>query len=155
MTLPRLPWQRSTSGDWFVAYPDDHPDHAATVRHMPQAVGQEKWQWSVFWEGRFGEFGMAADRQAAADAATEAWHRLIETTKVPRDVVGEIDAMLDRLSQRIPAGLLEEDTEYLHKVLNQIRVRWETAIRLDRMEPNIKRLMEAVSAELYRRRTGI
>ncbi|GHA15015.1 hypothetical protein GCM10007989_07200 [Devosia pacifica] len=97
---------------------------------------------------------MAPDRQAAADAATEAWHRLVETTEVPRDVMGEIDAMLDRASGGVPADLLSEDSDYLRLVLSRIQKRWEAAIKFDRLPPGAQRIMEAVSAELYRRRVS-
>jgi hypothetical protein len=112
------------------------------------------WRWHVSWAGKFSQGGNCSERQRAADQATEAWWHQVEKAANARDVEGEIKAMLDRIEQELPTrDLLKESTDYLHKVIWHIVNRWREDIKFGRQPENVAILMDALSEELFERRT--
>ena len=102
--MNRLPWQRYPFVHGFIAYPDgdDTPHHYAAI--WPEAGARfGAWRWLVRIDPpdkqpdkRPGDFtsgvwrnGVEPDKQAAADAATAAWHELIDDA--PRDAVTSVN----------------------------------------------------------------
>jgi hypothetical protein len=152
----RLPWTRRESGTGFVAYPDiTCPEARAQVQFNATLPIGRQWQWSVQWPDRFRQNGQASDKQAAADEATAAWHKLAATTAAPRNVRADIEALLEAIeSAPPPAALWEEDSDYLRKVLWHIKERWGEEIRHERTPAPVSELMTRISEILYRRRTN-
>lgn len=87
--MKRLPWQRYEFVHGFIAYPDgdDTPHHYAAI--WPEAGARHgSWRWLVRIDPpgkQPGDFtsgvwrnGVEPERQAAADAATEAWAEVVE-----------------------------------------------------------------------------
>lgn len=113
MQVPaRLKW-RVEQGR-FAAYPlgDERQDRVAIVQYQSHRPTGTQWLWSVWWPGWFSDDGVAADKQTAADRATEACWRLV-VTQQPRDIDAELDVILARiLVMPPPNSLLTESTEH-------------------------------------------
>lgn len=87
---PRLPWQRYPEVSGFIARPDGVPHRYAAI--WPESGARHgSWRWLVridppdkgpadFESGIFRN-GIEAERQAAADAATEAWPSVVAGAK--------------------------------------------------------------------------
>lgn len=116
MDVPaRLNWRKEK--DRFAAYPLGPilPDRLAWI--APFGPVHRSWKWVVSWEGWFSEHGIAPGKQEAADEATRAWWRLVQT-EVPRDV--DFDAtriVAQALVKPVPNSLYHEDGPFLQKVL--------------------------------------
>jgi hypothetical protein len=126
MDVPaRLKWRREEGR--FAAYPTatEPKERFAEIRlyntgyntNVTPAHPIEHWTWRVVWEGWFVEHGFADSKQAAADRATAAWWRNVQT-ELPRDVSLEAAMIRARALVRPPPNsLFSEDAEYLQKVL--------------------------------------
>lgn len=159
MDVPaRLKWRKEEGR--FAAYPTatEHKARFAEVRlyntgydsttSPPRPV--EYWAWLVRWDGWFVEHGFAHSKQAAADSATEAWWRNIET-ELPRDESLEAAMIVARALVRPPPNsLFNEDAEYLQKVAWHLRQVHGAEIRAG--VPIVKNLDEQLAAEIARRR---
>jgi hypothetical protein len=153
--VERLEWQRNPAGG-FVAHPEgvEHPDCRAIIWLGVHLSPDHQWQWAAGWSKRFQYSGMAPTKQAAADAATEAWWRG-KAMPIPRDIDGEIEAILDAILSKPPApDLLGEDSGYLRRLMHLARARWEVDMIRETVPVQVKELMAALSQELYRRRIG-
>lgn len=145
----RLPWQSFPEGG-FIAYPDgeEHRDRFATLSTLISSGG---WTWTV----RSADAvitGYAASKQAAADAATEAWPKVVETAcqlaaTAARDAqrLAMIDAIADDPDPDLSSfGVEEANYENLMWIMDRIRSRART--------PGILKLMQALSAQFYKLR---
>jgi hypothetical protein len=111
----RLKWQREK--DRFAAYPvgSIHTDRLAWI--APNIAQCGSWNWGVKWAGWFSFGDVAGSKQSAADQATEAWWRLVQT-EIPRDVDLEACMIVARAMVRpVPNSLWAEDTAFLRKVM--------------------------------------
>lgn len=158
MDVPaRLKWR--VEGARFVAYPagDDYRERRAEVQFLGKMslgdqVGVPRWRWSVQWTGWFSVDGHGADKQDAADKATEAWWRQI-CTPIPRDVDTEIDVIVARiLVMPPPNSVLQEDTAYLQRLNWLLFERFKAEIEAEAVPMPVRNLLAGISAELYRRR---
>lgn len=89
--VPRLTWHRTygKSGDYTARPFTDLRYAPSFARIMEEAISPRgpHWDWTVqVWNEHrtFAESGDAPDRQAAADAATEAFWRQVERGGLPR-----------------------------------------------------------------------
>lgn len=149
----RLPWQKNPSGG-FITYPEgeEHSGRRAIVWYSVSHPKGSQWRWTVGWDKWFRETGLAATKQAAADAATEAWWRQ-KQTPIPRDIEGEIEAILAALlTKPPPSDLLREDGDYLRRLMHAIRLKWERDLRRETAPCQVMDLIAAMSEELYARR---
>jgi len=159
MDVPaRLKWRREK--DRFAAYPTaTEPDqrYAALWLYRAGAAGNsnhfekwESWAWIVKWEGWFVESGHAPSKQAAADQATEAWWKHVQTD-IPRNIDLEAAMIAARALVRPPPNsLFAEDTDYLRKVLWHLHRSYGEEIAQGL--PAVRNLYDQISAELFRRR---
>lgn len=159
-TIPaRLKWV--VEKDRYVAYPagHDHPERKAEVQFLGKMslgteIGVPRWRWSVQWPGWFSADGYGADKQDAADRATEEWWRLI-TSPIPRDVDTEIDVIVARiLVMPPPNSLLTEDTAFLQRLNWLLFERFKDEIKADAAPMSVRILLAGTSEELYRRRVA-
>ncbi|WP_172125295.1 hypothetical protein [Devosia sp. 919] len=106
----------------------------------------------ISWPKWFEQNGQAADKQAAADAATEAWWAHV-ATPIPRDVGTEIDVLVARVLVVPPPNyLFSEDSEFLRKLINALRLQFEAQMWAGETPRVVEDLLKSLSAELYRRR---
>ena len=136
----------------FSAYPVgfDQPRRFASI--WPNVGRSHTWAWNAGWEGWFTASGVGESKQEAADAATEAWWRLV-VTPIPRDVEGEIAVLAARAPVMPPPNsLLTEDRDYLVRLNRALAQLYAAELRNGLLPRRIKNLMEALSAELCRRR---
>jgi hypothetical protein len=112
----------------------------------------KQWLWAISWPKWFEQNGQAADKQAAADAATEGWWAHV-ATPIPRDVETEIDLLVARVLVVPPPNyLFSEDSEFLRKLINALRLQFEPQMRAGGTPKVVEDLLANLSAELYRRR---
>lgn len=159
MDVPaRLKWRREL--DRYAAYPTatEPNDRFAAVKLIRdgydggrvELVQVRTWHWHVRWEGWFQESGIGSSKQEAADRATAAWWRNIQTD-IPRDVEFEAAMIAARaLVQPPPNSLFAEDAEFLRKVLWHVHNVYSAEIAAGL--PGVKNLYDQISQELYRRR---
>ncbi len=86
--MERLAWQR-VGPEHFYARPTGPTSRAEAVIMLIEG----HWWWRVSWPERFSHAGaiVVGDRQAAADAATDAWWEAVTTTDAPANAAkGEI-----------------------------------------------------------------
>ena len=139
-----------------MAYPTGraHPERAAVIQWRQHLPVDRQWFWVVTWPKWFNQNGQAADKQAAADAATEAWWSHV-ATPIPRDVETEIDVLVARVLVVPPPNyLFSEDSEFLRKLINALRLQFEAQMRSGETPTVVEDLLANLSAELYRRRVG-
>lgn len=118
----------------------------------PNVAKYGSWLWNASWPGWFVEAGHCESKQEAADAATEAWWRLVNT-EIPRNVDFEVAMIVARLLVRpVPNSVFGEEPEFLRKVLWNIQNVYADEIKRGMLPPPVKNLMEQVSAEISRRR---
>jgi len=140
----------------YAAYPvgDERPDRVAIVQYQSHRPKGAQWFWSVWWPGWFSDDGVAADKQEAADRATEAWWRLV-VTQQPRDIDAELDVILARiLVMPPPNSLLTESTEYLRRLNGMLARQYAAEMKAEAMPTPVRNLLARLSSELYRRRVG-
>ncbi|WP_297104217.1 hypothetical protein [uncultured Devosia sp.] len=149
MDVPaRLKWRKEP--ERYAAYPvgSIHADRLAWI--APNIARYQSWKWVVSWERWFAESGVADSKQEAADRATEAWWRLVQTD-IPRDVDLETSMIVARLLVRpVPNSLFDEDADYLRKVMWALNNVYRTEI-IEGV-PAIRNLYDQLSAEFARRR---
>ena len=153
MQVPaRLRW--TVEQGRFAAYPigSDRRDRLAIVQHQAHRPTGLQWFWAVRWPGWFADDGVAADKQEAADRATEAWWRLIVTPQ-PRDVDAELDVIVARiLVMPLPNSLLMESTDYLQRLNQMLARNYAAEMKAETTPPAVRNVLASLSAELYRRR---
>lgn len=155
---PRLKWQKAEEG--FIPHPTatDHQERFASVRLYNSGWNIdatphkrfESWLWQVKWLGWFVENGYGDSKQGAADRATEAWWRCVQTDP-PRNVDMEVAMIVARaLIMPAPNNLFAEDAAFLRKVTWHLHQVYRAELAAG--EPRQKNLSEQLSAELFRRR---
>ena len=152
MVPARLHWHREEQR--FVAYPTGrtHPERCAVIERREHLPLERQWFWVVSWPKWFEQNGQAADKQAAADAATQAWWAQV-ATPIPRDVETEIDVLVARaLVVPPPNYLFSEDSAFLRKLINALRLQFEGQMRAGETPRAVEDLLANLLAELYRRR---
>lgn len=148
--LQRLKWIREK--DRFAAYPVGHDMSRRGAFIAPNTGRTGSWTWTAIWDGWFAESGIGETKQEAADAATEAWWRLVGTD-IPRDVETEVAVLVARAPVMPPPNsLFAEDRDYLVRLSRALASLYAAELKAERLPPAIKNLMENLSAELYRRR---
>ncbi len=148
----RLPWERGPGG--FEAYPNgrDHPDQSATLRPAISPTGS--WTWAIR-HGLASTPGIASSSQAASDAANDAWpkailHDLELRAKTQHDA--ELLAAIERVTVEADPdvaaifSISAADKQTLSWLMDQVRHRTRT--------PGLNKLIDALSRELYKFRTG-
>lgn len=116
-----------------------------------KAAAKELWREELNEEERH-RSGVAESKQAAADAATEAWWSLV-MAPIPRDVEHEITVLVARAPVMPPPNsLLNEERDYLVRLNRALALLYAAELRSEQLPPPIKNLMETLSSELYRRR---
>lgn len=163
MLVPlRLKWIKAKKG--FIAYPIGlvNRDSFAAIDHYHTSVGgdahthtyTESWRWRVHWEGWFVEAGFGESKQAAADMATEKWWQMVQT-ELPRNVELEAAMIAARVLVRPPPNsLFDEDSEFLHKVLWQLKNAHGHELQAGTATPQVSNFMEQLTAEMDRRRAA-
>lgn len=159
MDVPsRLKWRKEK--DRFVAHPTatDQKERLAEVWHHRSGYNTntepygpyEIWAWRVHWNGWFSESGFQPSKQAAADAATEAWWKNIQT-EIPRNESLEAAMIVARAMVRPPPNsLFSEEAEYLRTVMWHLHNVYSAEIAAGL--PAVKNLYDQISAEFARRR---
>ena len=156
--LPRLPWEPHPEGG-FIAYPEGWREQPQRYgRLTPYLAGQPgQYTWSVNYDGQ-AIANVSDNKQAASDAANDAWPRVIEMARKAaaraewerhtREMIakaerGEID----------PSYFANEAANYENMmwVMDQIKPR--PGIR-NTISVGLQRLVDAISAEFHRRRRG-
>jgi hypothetical protein len=148
----RLPWERGDKPRHFIAR---RPEGTAEVWwHPTDTSGPEGWRWRV----RCGETvdtGSEGSKQDAADRATGAWPTLVARERARRAKIDAAAKLEADLTEAHNAGRVDlmafgvnETSEYqrLVHILDFVR-------RQGWLDGPLKPLVEAVSNELFRRRT--
>jgi hypothetical protein len=150
MDVPaRLKWVKEP--DRFAAYPVSNLFRDRIVWIAPYTPVYQSWKWAVSWEGWFSHHGFSANKQAAADDATEAWWRLVRTD-VPRDVDFDATRIVAQvLVQPIPNNLFGEDGPFLQKVLWHLKNVYRDEIKAEEVPPKANDLIEMLESEIERR----
>lgn len=162
MDVPRLKWRQGGRG--YIAYPvgdwhDSHGQRCAEVWLLMSGINTdrvphqkfESWSWAVRWQGWFAHHGFADSKQGAADRATEAWWKAVQT-ELPRNVELEVAMIVARAPVRpLPNSLLGEDDDFLRKVNWHLNDVYGSALKRDDAPGAVKELMSRLSEELYSR----
>lgn len=110
------------------------------------------WSWLGEWSGWFADSATCESKQDAADAATEAWWKWVQTD-IPRDTDTEIAVIAARVLVMPPPNHLNtESAAYLRKLIGTLRIQCEAELRADSVPRPAADLIANLSAELYRRR---
>ncbi len=154
--MERFKWQRDGKGG-FVAYPEGEAakTRSATIRRN-NSSGDRPWSW---WAGydTAKRSGIASTQQEAADRVREVWPRLREQAAEDTREAAEREA-LRTLVQRMAThgdlplsvfGIEQSDSERLRRIIWLL-----THGGMGSIDGKAKPLVDACSAELYRRRTG-
>ena len=139
-----------------MAYPVGrrHPERCAAIEWREHLPVERQWFWVVSWPKWFEHSGQAADKQTAADAATGAWWAHV-ATPIPRDVETEIDVLVARVLVVPPPNyLFSEDSQFLRKLINALRLQFEAHMWAGETPPVVEDLLANLSAELFRRRAA-
>ncbi len=152
MTVPaRLKWVKEK--DRFAAYPTatDRQERFAAVWLLHDSYyGWQTWHWVAEWSGWFSEAGTATSKQEAADLATEAWWRSVQT-EIPRNLDLEAAMIVARASvSPVPNSVFAEDPEFLRTILWHLHSVYKDEIA-GRVQP-VRNLYDQISNELFRRR---
>lgn len=149
----RLAWTKDGAGG-FEAYPDgrEHVDRVARIRPMTSRTGA--WIWTV-------RCGLASDSrtadstQEASNAANIAWTWAVlenATLQAKADREAGLLAKVDQITVEADPDVAEifaiatADMDTLSWIMNQVRHRTRT--------PGIEKLIDALSRELFKFRTG-
>lgn len=150
MDVPaRLKWRKEQ--DRFAAYPLGSilPDRVAWIATNPSSLA--RWKWVVSWEGWFTQSGFASDKQHAADQATEAWWRLVQT-EVPRDIDFDATRIVAQVLVRpLPNSLFAEDGAFLQKVLWHLKNVFQEEIAAANVPVVVTDLVAQLEGEIERR----
>lgn len=160
MDVPaRLKWRKESGR--FVAYPvglgnkgryaSVQIDLSSVTTQSPPSQA-DSWRWSAVWDGWFSNSGYADSKQKAADLATEAWWRLVQTD-IPLNVNLEAAMIVARVLVRpMPNSLLGEDTEFLQKVMSHLSIVYARELRDEALPGRVEAMMARLSEQLFSRR---
>lgn len=150
MDVPaRLKWRNETNR--YAAYPvgDILPDRVVWIQ--PYTPVYQSWKWVVSWEGWFSEADVASSKQEAADRATEAWWRLVQT-EIPRDVDFEATTLVARVLVRpMPNSLLSDEPKFIQTVLWHLKNVYRKEISEGAAPAVVTNWVEQLEAEIERR----
>lgn len=149
----RLPWQPHPEGG-FVAYPEgwrEQPERYARMTPYPYGGDKNAFTWAVRCGGH-AITDIAPSKQAASDAANQAWPRVVEMAKLAgarseweRNQI-EMIGKLER-GELDPHYFANEAANYENMMWIMDRVKNKRPMSL-----HIERLVEALSREFFRRR---
>jgi hypothetical protein len=149
---PRLPWQRNPKGG-YIAYPEgeEFPRRHATVHY--DGVSSIKWAWLVRWEDAV-ESGHKPSKQEAANEATDRWPVIVRNGMALAAAKAEADKLEADVRRQMTVGDLPlgyfidgADSKKLTRILDLVKAGGG-------LNGPAKGLVEACSAELFRRRAG-
>lgn len=104
------------------------------------------------WDEWFSRCGFADSKKKAADRATAAWWRLVQTD-IPRNVDLEAAMIVAGVLVRpMPNNLLGEDTEFLQRVMSNLAIVYAQELRDEALPGLVEAMMTRLSEELFRRR---
>jgi hypothetical protein len=155
VAMERLPWKKARP-DKFVAHPEGEGTEPSAHVWLDQTRPRgSNWLWSVRLAKWFNANGNAADAAAASAAATQAWHTL-KQTPIPRDVAGEIAAIMAVIeTEPLRDDLLSDDYAFLLGLMNEIRIKYIGTMQYPPPPPDqVRKVMAELSAEFHRRRTA-
>ena len=149
----RLPWQRNPKGG-YISYPegDGFPRRHATVHY--DSVSSIKWAWLVRWEDAV-ESGHKPTKQEAANEATARWPVVVRNgmamaaERAEREKL-EADVRRVMAGEDVPIehfGIGTADSARLIRILDLVKAEGG-------LHGPARGLVEACSAELFRRRAG-
>lgn len=155
MDSARLPWRRATGHRGFDAFPDGdgRPERMAKIEFYPP---NNTWAWRLTYDGASSS-GVAGTIQAASDAANAEWPEVIEKAR-KEAARSEWEREHIELIGRIERGELPPEA-FANAAADRENLMWV----MGRIKPRpgrgpvtagIQRLVDAISRELYRRRTG-
>jgi hypothetical protein len=154
MTAPRLPWQPHPEGG-FIAYPEGWKEQPDRYGRITIHTATSRWSWSVNYDGQ-AVADIAETKQAASDAANEAWPRVIELARVAG---GRTEWERNTLEMIEKAKLGEIGPHYFaNEAATYENMMWV----MDRIRPKpyagpiaagLQRVVDALSAEFFRRRS--
>ena len=153
----RLQWQPHPEGG-FIAFPDGPGRTDRCARLIPQAVGPiGSYTWWVKYDGQ--SIGSAADsKQAASDEANRAWPRVIEAAARAAERQAWERHTLDMIAEAErgeidPSYFANEAADYENMMWVMQRLRRPPGLTA-RLSDGAQRIVDALSAEFYRRRKG-
>ena len=150
----RLPWQRHEGG--FITYPDGPHNlrRFATVMANLVLPVTNRWVWTIHCDGASMN-GTNASKQEAADCVTANWPRAVQQAAVleaqaqrRRRWLAQIEQAASETDPDVAAifAISTADQESLSWIMDQVRHRTRT--------PGLTKLIDVVSRELYKFRTG-
>lgn len=149
----RLPWQRNPAGG-FIAYPEGEQfkDRVATIRHdMTSSV---PWHWWISYDAAK-KSDHAKTKQAAADAATAAWPLMKADAARLADIAAEAETLRTKVRRMMKLGDVPlSDFAIATSSSDQLRRIIDMAREVGGLDGPGRPLVQACSAELYRRRTA-
>lgn len=150
MDVPaRLKWRKEP--ERYAAYPVGDILTDRVVWIAPHKPVYRAWKWVASWEGWFSASDMAGDKQEAADMATAAWFRMIQT-EVPRDVDFEATTLVARVLVRpMPNSLLSDEPEFIQSVLWHLRNVYRPELEAGSAPSVVVNWVEQLEAEIERR----
>ena len=153
MTNVRLPWRRHPALRGFIAHPEgaSPPGRYAEVRY--EATSSTKWFWLIKYD-LVTASGLERTSQEAADAATEAWPRAKAEAAVLAQKAAAEDALRTLVRRQcdkgdLPLSAFELETSDSDRLRNIIWLVKDHGA----LGGYAKQLVEACSAELFKRRT--
>jgi len=157
MSAPRLPWQPHPEGG-FIAYPEgwrEQPERYARLTPYLFAIPGQ-YSWSVRYDGQ-AISDIAPSKQAASDAANLAWPKVIEMAKAAAGKTAWERHTLDMIEKakrgEIEPGYFANEAaayENMMWVMEKIKPRNDGA---QTIAATLQRVVDALSAEFFRRRT--
>jgi hypothetical protein len=152
MTI-RLPWQRNPAGG-FIAYPEGEHRKDRSAELTKHSTGGYSWRWVVH-AGAARTGGDAPTQQEGADAAAAVWPAIVAEAERLNTVAAEAErlrTMVQRMCQKGDLslevfGIEESATDRLTTIIGLVK-------DAGGLNGPAKPLVEACSAELFRRRTG-
>jgi hypothetical protein len=158
----RLPWHCDPDGS-FVAHPEgeEHADRFARLECGGTEGTTEVWEWLLGY-GKARRFGIAHSRDAAADAAADAWPsmrgeaaQLELAERAEAELISLIDAAVESGDLR---SIHVEDTPYrlLIQANHHLREHLEARLAVGDDTEKVEAVMAIVSAETFiRRQRGV
>ena len=156
---PRLPWQPHPEGG-FIAYPEGWQQQPQRYgRLTPYTTGGDPgaYSWSVRYDGQ-AITDIAMTKQAASDAANLAWPTVIEMAKIAgakSEWERKTLEMIEKAKRgEIDPGYFANEAatyENMMWVMEKIKPRNDGARVI---AATLQRVVDALSAEFHRRRTG-
>jgi hypothetical protein len=152
---PRLPWEPHPEGG-FIAYPEGRKEQPERFgRLTPFLTGPPgSYTWAVRYDGQ-SITDVSGSKQAASDAANEAWPRVIEMAGAA-GARSEWERKTLEMIEKVRRGEIDP-----HHFANQAADYENLMWVMDRIKPRpygppiapaLQRLVDALSAEFHRRR---